>query len=176
MLLDKDRDVAYMKDTKGRTALHIAAQRGNGGVMSYIVSRCPDCCELVDNQGWNLLHVASKIENQFMFDRIIKIILENWSLSNLLNEKNVDGDTPLHFYFNNYETIAKNFVGHPRLDMMAFNKKNLGAWDIAHDHLGKFSEEKVTHNFILHLKKTYIYHYYLFIRFQVAGTSNFSFK
>jgi ankyrin repeat protein len=58
--LDKDRDVAYMKDTKGRTTLHIAAQRGNDDTVSLIVSRCPDCCELVDNRGWNVLHFAIK--------------------------------------------------------------------------------------------------------------------
>jgi hypothetical protein len=46
MLLDKDRDVAYMKDTKGRAAL--------------IVSRCSYCFELVDNRGWNILHFAIK--------------------------------------------------------------------------------------------------------------------
>jgi ankyrin repeat protein len=93
MLLDKDRDVAYMKDKEGRTALHIAAQEGNGHIVSLIVSRCPDCCELVDNRGWNVLHFAFKGNFYFGLERIIEIILKNSSLSNVLNEKNKDGDT-----------------------------------------------------------------------------------
>jgi ankyrin repeat protein len=149
MLLDKDRDVAYMKDKEGRTALHIAAQCNNGDIVSLIVSRCPDCCELVDNRGWNVLHFAFKGKNYL--ESTIKIIIENSSLDNLLNEKNADGDTPLHFYSNSLSP-AKDFVAHSRVDKKAFNKKNLSAWDIAKANSGIFSEVKVTHNFILHLK------------------------
>jgi hypothetical protein len=69
-----------------------------------------------------------------------------------LNEKNGDGDIPLHYYYNSLGS-TKNFVGHPQVDKMAFNKKNLTAWDIAFANIGKFPEEKVTHNFILHLIK-----------------------
>ncbi len=74
MMLDKDRDVAYMKDTKGRTALHIAAQRGNDNIVSLIVSRCPDCCELVDNRGWNVLHFGIKGAPHFRLEGIIEIL------------------------------------------------------------------------------------------------------
>jgi hypothetical protein len=49
--------------------------------------------------------------------------------------------------------LAKNFVGDPRVDKMAFNKTNLSAGDIAFANIEKFPEEKVTHNFILHLEK-----------------------
>ncbi|XP_062173075.1 uncharacterized protein LOC133878502 [Alnus glutinosa] len=138
-LLDKDRDVAYMKDKEGRTALHIAAHEGNSGIVSLIVSKCPDCCELVDNRGWNLLHVAFK--GEYPLEETIKIILENSSLSNLLNEENVDGDTPLHFYSNSQQR-GENFVNHPLVDKMAFNKENLSAWDIAIANYEKLPEKK----------------------------------
>ncbi|XP_059446695.1 protein ACCELERATED CELL DEATH 6-like [Corylus avellana] len=133
-LLDKDREVAYMKDTKGRTPLHIAAQRGNYWAMKEIVERCPDCCELVDNRGWNVLHFLIKRGNYYMLDIIMDIIIENWSFSNLLNEKNADGDTPLHFYATtSSESLLalKKFVSHPRLDEMAFNKQHLNTWVIS---------------------------------------------
>jgi ankyrin repeat protein len=110
MMLDKDRDVAYMKDTKGRIAFHIAAHQGNSDIVSFIVSRCPDCCELVDNRGRNVLHFAFK--GRWLSKPIIKVILENLSLNNLLNEENTDGDTPFHFYSNS-EGLTKNFVGDP---------------------------------------------------------------
>ncbi|XP_059446693.1 protein ACCELERATED CELL DEATH 6-like [Corylus avellana] len=133
-LLDKDREVAYMKDTKSMTPLHIAAQHGNYLAMKVIVERCPDCCELVDNRGWNVLHFAIKGRRSYKLNTIVDIIIENWSFSNLLNEKNADGDTPLHFYATtSSESLLKlkKFVSHPRLDEMAFNKQHLNAWDIS---------------------------------------------
>ena len=58
-LLMADRHVAYMKDTEGRTALHIAAYSGHKTIMKKILSSCPDCYELVDDKrGWNALHFA----------------------------------------------------------------------------------------------------------------------
>ncbi|XP_062171371.1 protein ACCELERATED CELL DEATH 6-like [Alnus glutinosa] len=141
MLLDKDREVAYKKDKEGRTALHIAAQEGNVHMVSLIVSRCPDCCELVDKRGWNVLHFAFEGKYPSLLEYTIEVILRNSSLSNLLNEKNADGDTPLHFY-SNFEGLAKNFIGHPRVDKMAFNQKNLSAWNIAVANIGEFPKEK----------------------------------
>jgi ankyrin repeat protein len=127
-LLDKDREVAYMKDTEGQTPLHIAARSGNVKAMKVIVERCPDCCELVDNRGWNVLHFAIKRESYFL-EEIMDMIIENWSFSNLLNEKNADGDTPLHFYSTSSESVKlKKFVSHPRVDKMAFNKEPSKLW------------------------------------------------
>jgi ankyrin repeat protein len=101
-LLDKDREVAYMKDTEGRTPLHIAAHLGYYWTMKVIIERCPDCCELVDNRGWNVLHFAIKGRgSHWCLETIMEIIKEKRSLSNLLNEKNAEGDAPLHFYFKN---------------------------------------------------------------------------
>jgi ankyrin repeat protein len=140
-LLDKDREVAYMKDTEGQTPLHIAARSGNVKAMKVIVERCPDCCELVDNRGWNVLHFA--IKGSWWRKDIMKIIIENWSFSNLLNEKNADGDTPLHFYSTSSESVKlKKFVSHPRVDKMAFNKEHLNALQIA---AASTTGTKVTH-------------------------------
>ena len=160
-LLDKDREVTYMKNTKGRTPLHIAAQRGNVWTMEAIVKRCPDCCELVDNRGWNVLHFALKGGDFWCLERIMKIIEENRSLSNLLNEKNAEGDAPLHFYFKNTSLeprLLNSFISDPRVDKKAFNKQNLNALDIA--STVKHSYKEVTHHFILlyfEEKKNYIY-------------------
>jgi hypothetical protein len=108
LLLKDDKYVAYMKDKNGRTALHIAIQQGKDDIEKTIVSSCPDCCELVDNKGWNVLHFAiifhahgshlSPAEKNTHLERIIEIIRENSCLDNLLNEKNADGDAPLHYY------------------------------------------------------------------------------
>jgi hypothetical protein len=173
LLLNDDKYVAYMKDKNGRTALHIAAQRGKYDIVKSIVSSCPDCCELVDNEGWNVLHFAincltdklhffSRGKNKCL-ERVIEIIRENSCLDNLLNEKNADGDAPLHYYMRE-GYLAKTFFGHPRLDKMACNKNNLTAFEHASFYFQFFLKKEVTHNFILHLKKIY-FHHSLFIRF-----------
>jgi ankyrin repeat protein len=95
-LLGFDRNAAYMKDAKGMTALHIAAHRGHHRVMEKILSSCPDCYELVDNRGWNALHFA--VNSSRCPEAAVQVILNDSSLSNLLNEKDADGSTPLHHH------------------------------------------------------------------------------
>ncbi|XP_041001601.1 ankyrin repeat-containing protein At5g02620-like [Juglans microcarpa x Juglans regia] len=148
LLLEYYRDVAYMKDTEGRTALHIAAHRGHHMVMEKIISHCPDCCELVDNRGWNALHFAAEgpvlddFEGYQHIKLIIGAILDNRSLGNLLNQKDADGNTPLHHFLrrssywldtndHRHTNGIDNLFFDPRVDQMAFNNENLHAWEIA---------------------------------------------
>ena len=90
MLLEVDRSIAYMKDTKGMTALHIAVHQGHDMVMQYILNYCPDCCELVDERGWNALRFAINSSATWAEDTV-KLILKRSSLSNLLNETTLVG-------------------------------------------------------------------------------------
>ncbi|KAF5466021.1 hypothetical protein F2P56_015980 [Juglans regia] len=148
LLLEYYRDVAYMKDTEGRTALHIAAHHGHHMVMEKIISSCPDCCELVDNRGWNALHFAAEgpVLDDFKGYQHIKLIigaiLDNRSLGNLLNQKDADGNTPLHhllrrssYWLDTNDHRLTNGIDNlffdPRVDQMAFNNENLHAWEIA---------------------------------------------
>ncbi|KAG7994844.1 hypothetical protein I3843_01G079200 [Carya illinoinensis] len=118
LLLKCDREVAYMKDAKGRTALHIAAHCYDwSGVTEAIISMCPDCCEVVDNEGRNALHLAMRFGVPFA----TLIIQHNSSLRNLLNQKDNDGNTPLHYYCNSNVFF---------FDKMVFNKKNQNACQV----------------------------------------------
>ena len=119
MLLRVDRSIAYMEDAKGMTTLHIAAQKGNATIMKEIL----DYCELVDNRGWNALHFAVTSSGD-QSEIIVQIILKTSSLSNILNEKDGKGDTPLHHYSKSLKYI-KCLIYHNRVDKMAFNKENL---------------------------------------------------
>ena len=127
-LLMADRHVAYMKDTEGRTALHIAAYSGHKTIMKKILSSCPDCYELVDDKrGWNALHFAV---NSFYPRGAVRLILQNSTLKSLWNEKDADGNTVLHHH-SNYSRFILQLGNEPRLDQMAFNKQNLDAFDVA---------------------------------------------
>ncbi|KAG5224636.1 ankyrin repeat-containing protein [Salix suchowensis] len=93
-LLECDASAAYIAETieKKRTALHIAAIQGNVNVMKEIVSRCPDCCELVDSRGWNALHYAVVSQNSNAFKECLLIP----ELERLKTEKDDKGNTPFH--------------------------------------------------------------------------------
>ncbi|PON53342.1 Transmembrane protein, partial [Trema orientale] len=126
LLLEKDKYTAYLANYEGMTALHIAASYGYCKIMKEILSRSPDCCDLVDKRGWNVLHFA--VEGRDHIDAV-DVILNDSSLSYLINEKDKNGNTPFH-----HVAISLNdswaLANHPRVDKMAFNKENRNALDI----------------------------------------------
>ncbi|KAK0607097.1 hypothetical protein LWI29_009223 [Acer saccharum] len=72
------------------TPLHIAI--GRGYIPHEIISCCPDCCALVDERRWNVLHFAMLS----LTYQDLKILLKHPLIKNLINDKDVDGNTPLH--------------------------------------------------------------------------------
>jgi len=93
VLLENDASAAYIAETeKRRTALHIAAIQGHVNAMKEIVSRCPACCELVDNRGWNALHYAVASKDRVAFVQCLKIP----ELARLGTKKDDEGNTPFH--------------------------------------------------------------------------------
>ncbi|KAF7808727.1 ankyrin repeat-containing protein [Senna tora] len=135
-LLKYDRDTAYKRDKRGRTALHFATRYGHVFVMGKIIEYCPDCAELVDENGYNALHYTL-IEGR---KSAARMILNNTSLSNLYNQKDNDGNTPLHHLANSTRDLFDLdrhplLEAHPRVDTMAFNGQNLTALDVAYHNL-----------------------------------------
>ncbi|KAK4855305.1 hypothetical protein QYF36_005865 [Acer negundo] len=115
MLLIEDRSAAYKADNEGKTALHVAAGLGRVDIMQEFISRCPGCCEPVDNRGWNVLHFASTSKNR----KAVGLILQNPLLGNLVNEKDKKGNTPfLH------AASMRFIIKHPKVDVQVFNNDN----------------------------------------------------
>jgi len=93
VLLEYDASAAYIAETeKKRTALHITAIQGHVDTVKEIVSRCPACCELVDNRGWNALHYAVASKRIYVFERCLEIP----ELARLGTKKDDKGNTPFH--------------------------------------------------------------------------------
>ncbi|CAL5337531.1 unnamed protein product [Camellia sinensis] len=125
-LLDVDKSIAYViadKDDK-KTALYVAASQGHVGVMKELLSQCPDCWEMVNDKGQNILHVAVQNENK----KVVKFILENSQLSSLINHKDIDGNTPLHLTAT--ALCGNELMYDERADRMAFNKRNQTPLDV----------------------------------------------
>ncbi|KAH7844096.1 hypothetical protein Vadar_024234 [Vaccinium darrowii] len=93
-LLEKDKSVAYIAadGDEGHTALHIAAAVGSVRVMEKLLSYCPDCWEMVNNKGQNILHIAA----YYKLDQATDFILEKPWVTHLINQKDNEGNTPLH--------------------------------------------------------------------------------
>ncbi|XP_028082422.1 protein ACCELERATED CELL DEATH 6-like [Camellia sinensis] len=85
--------------------------------MQELISQCPDCWEMVNHKGQNILHVAVENEKKM----VIKFILKNYSLSGLINQKDVDGNTPLHLIATG-RLLAIDLIDHRKADKVVFNK------------------------------------------------------
>lgn len=130
-LLNADKSAAYKVNNEGNIALHLAAGKGNVYSMLELIQSCPSCCEMTDNEGWNVFHFAVHSESR----KAVQSLLNNQSLGNLVNEKNHQGKTPLleHAASGSY---MKYFIYHPKVDKLAFNNENHNAIDTI--MLGKF--------------------------------------
>ncbi|WCJ23942.1 Ankyrin repeat family protein [Euphorbia peplus] len=92
-ILGRDKSSAYATEKdKLRTALHIASCRGSVDTMEEIIDKCPECCEITDVRGWNVLHYAVLGKSE----EAVKAILKNASLMYLLKEPDIKGYTPLN--------------------------------------------------------------------------------
>nr|XP_048333413.1 protein ACCELERATED CELL DEATH 6-like isoform X1 [Ziziphus jujuba var. spinosa] len=122
-------EAAYMKDTEGNTALHLAAAWDHEEVTSEIIQKCPECCELVNKAGSSILHAA--VQSDGTTQRAMDAILKRNALKNLLNEKDNKGNTPLHHIAISLNIDLVDLIDHSGVDRMAFNNQNQNALDLA---------------------------------------------
>ncbi|KAH7844789.1 hypothetical protein Vadar_031688 [Vaccinium darrowii] len=119
-LLLVDKSIAYLPDRdEMKIALHIAAGGGHVKAMEEMLNHCPDCWETVDGRGQTILHLAVFFEKT----NVIKFILKKPWFDNLVNCKDVDGNTPLHLLVASSCYIPE-LIEHPIADEASFNKEN----------------------------------------------------
>ncbi|PSS33808.1 Protein ACCELERATED CELL DEATH like [Actinidia chinensis var. chinensis] len=131
LLLPEHKYIAYQiaKEDGKKTALHLAALHGKVEAMEELLSHCPDCWEMVNDRGQNILHIAIEYEKV----NVISCILKRQWIGNLLNQKDNEGNTPLHMLAASscFHLVLNQLICHPLADKCAFNKDNLTPRDIA---------------------------------------------
>ncbi|KAE9457627.1 hypothetical protein C3L33_10465, partial [Rhododendron williamsianum] len=93
---------AYQRDIYGLFPIHTASSEGHVDIIQGMLQHCPDSRELLTLQGQNIFHVAAKSGNGKAVSSMLKIA----ELEKLLNEKDDEGNMPLH---------VATICGHPRI-------------------------------------------------------------
>ncbi|KAL3501980.1 hypothetical protein ACH5RR_036429 [Cinchona calisaya] len=108
LLLTAEKSLAYLSASGDelKTALHIATIQGHLDVIQEILLHCPDCWEMTTGKFQNMLHLAINNEHK----QVLEFILANSWASELINQKDVDGNTPLHLYVATKKLEGYNLV------------------------------------------------------------------
>ncbi|EYU26166.1 hypothetical protein MIMGU_mgv1a003985mg [Erythranthe guttata] len=101
-LLDNHCEFAYQKDKQGFYPIHSASNKGLLDIIKLMLQRRPDVRELLTGHGQNMLHAAARSGKY----RAVECMLKMPELEKLINEKDEDGNTPLHL---------ATIYGHPKL-------------------------------------------------------------
>ncbi|XP_056684271.1 ankyrin repeat-containing protein At5g02620 [Spinacia oleracea] len=149
--IDKGSSAVYIRDNMGRTALDIAMLRWNWNVIKKLIASCPDSIEMVDNSGQNVVHYVAKWTCLAKMVRVLSI----GNLDKLINDKDVDGNTPLHllaaynlhvphkglhFCLSHLPRFIKDY---PHVDLKAYNKQNLTVGDIMVTYDNLLRQERI---------------------------------
>ncbi|CAH2035949.1 unnamed protein product, partial [Thlaspi arvense] len=84
--------VCYVADDDGFFPIHMAAKEGHVKIIKEFLKHCPDSVELLNSQCQNILHVAAKTGKS----KVVKYLLKLDEHKRLMNEQDLDGNTPLH--------------------------------------------------------------------------------
>ncbi|KAL6325870.1 hypothetical protein AAG906_031141 [Vitis piasezkii] len=100
--------------------------------MEEITKQCPCVYNLVDKNGWTILHVAAQCGES----KVVKYILEVRGWESLINEIDNEGNTALHLaaIYGHYDSVLI-LARDGRVDKRATNKKYLKAIDIVQTNM-----------------------------------------
>ncbi|CAA3027422.1 Hypothetical predicted protein [Olea europaea subsp. europaea] len=94
--------------------------------MEDILAYCPDCWEMVTRDGRNILHLSVEFKKQEAFKFIMK---KSW-VGNLINQKDAEGNAPLHVYAATPNFHGYDLENHPQAEKNAMSKKNMTPLDV----------------------------------------------
>ncbi|KAL9382642.1 hypothetical protein Peur_025677 [Populus x canadensis] len=129
-LFEKFRDGAIQQNNEGNMPIHVACKKGYVDVVDAYISNWTDATEFLNSKRQNILHVAAESGRH----RVVKYILRNQNLEPLINEQDLDGNTPLHLASKNGRSIATfTLVRNPIVKKRRgiANGENLTPYDVA---------------------------------------------
>ncbi|XP_034686634.1 protein ACCELERATED CELL DEATH 6-like [Vitis riparia] len=130
LLKNSEKSVAYLRSKDGnKTALHIASFHHHTKIVEKILSHSPGCREQVDDEGNNVFHFALMKKGDDDFNPSNYFDNRWLSVRGLINEKNVQGNTPIHQLSLN-QISDFFFIFMHKVDKKEYNNEDLTAYDI----------------------------------------------
>ncbi|KAI9079421.1 hypothetical protein K1719_038610 [Acacia pycnantha] len=116
------------RDNDGSLPIHLACNEGHVKIVQELLKWCLDPADMVNERGQNLLHIACTYRNY----ELVRYLLEDPKLEMMINQKDIDGNTPLHLATISWHPkIVHALTWDKRVDLSVLNHDNLTALDIA---------------------------------------------
>ncbi|WMV39580.1 hypothetical protein MTR67_032965 [Solanum verrucosum] len=122
------------------TAFHIAASEGHKSMMHELLKHCPDCWDMVNSNGQNVLHVAILLNDH---ERFVQALFKLRFCNSLVDKADNEGNTPLHLLAAYGNHVPESILDNPRAKKMTFNKQNQTPLDIASSRTRTMRKEKL---------------------------------
>ncbi|WCJ30717.1 ankyrin repeat family protein [Euphorbia peplus] len=130
LILSHSIQSCFQTDLEGYLPIHRASANGHVQVIKELLKldHCPNPVDLLTEFGGeNILHIAAKWGKE----NVVKYILENPEMETLLNEKDLDGNTPLHIAAkHSHPAIALTLTWDRRIDLNPHNNQGLTPLDL----------------------------------------------
>ncbi|KAG6739609.1 hypothetical protein POTOM_057211 [Populus tomentosa] len=122
LLVSRCPVAASQRNEEGNLPIHVACQKGHLEVVRELLTYWLDPMDFLNEKGHNILHVAAGSGQM----KIVDEILRNRDLEALINEKDYDGNTPLHLAaMYGCPEIVRALVSDERVDKRIVNNENL---------------------------------------------------
>ncbi|XP_034916980.1 protein ACCELERATED CELL DEATH 6 [Populus alba] len=122
LLVSRCPVAASQRNDEGNLPIHVACQKGHLEVVRELLSFWLDPMDFLNENRQNILHVAAESGQM----KIVDEILRNRDLEALINEKDYDGNTPLHLAaMYGRPEIVQALVSDKRVDKRIVNNEKL---------------------------------------------------
>ncbi|CAO2039685.1 unnamed protein product [Urochloa humidicola] len=133
-LLKADSSMAYQKDKEGLLPVHVAAMTNRKDAVRILLTRCPRCMGLRDNQGRTFLHVAV----QHKGFSVVRYACGRSEFAPIMNIQDNNGNTALHLAVDaeNLQMLCY-LLTNTKVCLNLRNNKDQTALDLARSHIRK---------------------------------------
>jgi ankyrin repeat protein len=122
LLVSRCPVAASQRNEEGNLPIHVACQKGHLAVVRELLTYWFDPMDFLNEKGQNILHVAAESGQM----KLVEEILGNRDLEALINEKDYDGNTPLHLAaMYGRPEIVQALVSDKRVDKRIVNNEKL---------------------------------------------------